>query len=422
MKKLLFWCAALTMVVNAGTSNGKFTIAFWGDSRSAGGSAPINICGHILANKGTIYDISLQDGDFTEGGSAGAWTTAFGRTNVSAVMKVKDFSFMCTSDHDVVSAATLTEYGNQMGSILPSNGSNCYYYYKSWPLPNSTRKVHVCAADVANPHQIAVAPQIAYFTQQLASAGQHDWVICLMHSWVWNVEFGEGDQADAIAMQNFFQTHGGDLLLMGDAHIYLRSNLVAASGSAPVLVQQHSGAAATSTDEQLGLVHIINGRGGNFEAQKLTASWDGWAVAPNLSDQVGIVTKLEFDDNKVTITSQKIGGAPGYAVTSTVDGPFTWTRGPASTVAVKAAAAEKNLSAFSITRAPNGLKIALGMPGSVSVFDLKGTLVRTIGIGVAGNGMWDEKSATGEPVKNGIYVVKADFGSEHVQSQVMLAR
>lgn len=422
MKKIVFWVFAFLAVgAFAGTSNGKFTVAFWGDCRDNGGNAQVNICGHILKNKGTIYDVTWNDGDFTPGGTASAWATSLGRTNVSSVAKVKDFYFMCSGNHDANGNDAV--YQANMGSVLPSNGTNCFFYHKEWNLPNSTRKLHLCVS--AYELSATTAAEQACFDTALTKAGPNDWIVDLVHPPAWSEMTYKADDPVGISMEAYFRKKGGDLVLNGHAHVYCRTHVLSVnSAGRPVVVDTCKGSYRKTPDSIVGMIHIVNGRGGQFDVNT-NYGWTGHAFAPNLNDQVGLVTKLEFDDNKVTITTIGIGPGPNYDQVSVIDGPFTWERGPVSSTAVVPFSAVESqrirLSAGADTR--NGfIRIATGKPCRVAVFDLNGKLIKNIDLGPDGTGIWNGTNSEGLCAGNGVYLLKTVIGEKRLQTTTVLAR
>jgi hypothetical protein len=417
LNRLFLSCFFLAMTAFAGTQNGKFTVAFWGDCRDNGGNAEVNICGHILKNKGAIYDATWNDGDFTPGGTAAAWSTSLGRTNVSAVATVKDFYFMCNGNHDANGNDAV--YQSTMGSILPSNGANCYYYHKAWSLPNSSRKLHLCVS--AYELNVTTAAEQAYFNTALADAGPNDWIVDLVHPPAWKDMTYKGDDPVGIAMEAYFRGKGGDLVLNGHAHVYCRTHVLSVNSSGrPVIVDTCKGSYRKTPDNIVGMIHIVNGRGGQFDANT-NSGWAGHAFAPNLNDQVGLVTKLEFDDNKVTITTIGVGGAPNYDQVSVIEGPFTWERGPASSTPAAPRVA-CNAPTLMITHVRNAILITTGSPGKAAIFNVYGKLVRNITIGPEGTGKWTGMDMNGNRVVNGSYIVKANCGNTFVQTQITFTR
>ncbi|MBF0433667.1 MAG: hypothetical protein HQK83_20475 [Fibrobacteria bacterium] len=316
---LFFWICSS---VFSASENGKFTVAFWGDSRSNSGNAFSEISGHLIRERGKTIDVHWQNGDFTSKGGASDWATAWKFDNVREAC-VKDYFYMCTSNHD----SDRDQYQANMADILPSNGTNVYYYYKSWPVPGSQRRVHLLSWDG---YFSDVTTQINYFKDKLKDVNPDDWIMSLWHCpsfpyMTYKYHEIEGFHKLADFME-YLAPVGGDMVFNGHAHVYVRTHVIAANGD---LAETTGGTntSHTSADTTKGFVHVVNGRGGVFGVRENDNNWGKNAFDPGLdnSEQIGLITFLQFDDNTIYLNTVRIGD--DYDIIDTLDN-WTWTRGP----------------------------------------------------------------------------------------------
>ncbi len=300
---------------------GKQTVALWGDSYADGVKAFENICGYLIKYKNNPYVAHFQNGDFTAGGKSYNWDTAWKIKNVKEAC-VKDYFFMSTSNHD-----DGTEYQPQLKDILPSNGSNCYYYHAEWDIPGSQRKLHLFVLD--GWMGVSASEQMTYFKPILAKTKPSDWMVLLYHQPTYP-GMSYNDPADDIrnnAIQ-IFQDAGADFAFTGHAHQYRRSHLLSGASGTKVQTMSSPGGSNVTSDETNGMIHIVNGRGGVFYGgtRDTGSDWYGNCYAPTLttSDSIGLITTMEFDDNVVTLRTIKIGS--NYEEVGVQDS-WTWTRG-----------------------------------------------------------------------------------------------
>jgi hypothetical protein len=390
----------------------KFTVGFWGDCRSNSGNAFEEICGYLLAEKGTTVDVHWQNGDFTSGGSSGNWAASWGVTNARQAC-IKDYFFMCTSNHD----ANEANFKSNMTSILPSNGQNCLYYHKVWDIPGSQRKLHLFSVDL---YMSNSTEQIQYFAPLFVNIDPDDWICGLWHA----PTYGEltYKSTNSTARNTFaplLSRYGGDFVLNGHAHVYRRTHVLNESGT---VAEQTGGPGSShvSPDSSEGLVHIVNGRGGVFSSSSDGSSWSGTAYGPPQSGSVGLVTLMEFDDNKVNIQTINIGD--NYKPNGVLD-TWTWTRGtPRPAGIVKASA---NLGSIEKLMAyPNPLfanvTIETSIPGMIAIYDIKGQCVANL---VPGKKVvWDGRNKSGQLVPSGNYLIRVMAGNKILEKIVTLIR
>jgi uncharacterized repeat protein (TIGR02543 family) len=320
MKRITGSAILMMLVMHAGLY-AKFTVAFWGDSRSNGGNAFEEISGYLIAEKGKTVDVHWQNGDFTEGGSTTNWNNSWNIPNVREAC-AKDYFFMCTSNHDAGSA-----YQGELVDILPSNGTNCYYSMTSWDIPGSTRRVHLLLFDL---YMSGVQEQLDYFTPLLAQVEPIDWIAAMWHAPSFNgmtykTEEGQAGKDEFMQLLETAAT-GGDFILNGHAHQYRRTHVL--DWNANVLEStQGPGTVHTSPANSWGLVHIVNGRGGVFSSDATGSGWPGNSYAPTLSNSDGLITLMEFDDNQLIMRTIIIGD--DYLEKGVQD-TWTWIRGDPS--------------------------------------------------------------------------------------------
>ncbi|MBF0430593.1 MAG: metallophosphoesterase [Fibrobacteria bacterium] len=323
MHKLSFWILlafVFSSTVYSGSENGKFTAAFWGDSRGNDGNAFSEICGYLVREKGKTVDVHFQNGDFTQKGTTSDWNDSWRYDNVREAC-VKDYFFMCTSNHD----NRPTEWQANMVDILPSNGKNAYYYHKSWPIPGSRRMVHLLSFDqwFTEPEE-----QITYFKDKLKDAKPDDWIIALWHAPSYNfMTYKDEEGGDKTDYINYIipPQIGGDFVLNGHAHVYVRTKILDKDGK---MLEDAGGpfTSHTSPDSSYGLVHLVNGRGGVFGIHDPPPIVEGHAFAPHQPREytVGLLTLMEFDDNTVHLKTIEVGDD---SYESKVLDSWTWTRG-----------------------------------------------------------------------------------------------
>ncbi|MBF0430592.1 MAG: metallophosphoesterase [Fibrobacteria bacterium] len=405
MKNKIFFQISLLFFLSvsfAGTENGRFTVAAWGDSRSNHGSSFSEISGYLKNAKGKTVDVHFHNGDFTGDGDQKYWDRSWAWENVREAC-VKDYFFMCPSNHDDDGP-----YQAELADILPSNGSNVFYYHQSWDIPGSKRKVHLLACDPYYWDQ-PVEDQLAYFEEELkkANAKPEDWIFGLWHPPSYAPMSYKYPQptADQQKFIEFMIPRGGDFVLNGHAHIYRRTHILAKDGSRAETVEGPF-SSYTSPDSSSGMVHIINGRGGTFSNNEYE-TWENHVFAPRLTenDAVGLLTIMEIDDNTVYMRTVEIGNE--YEEADTLD-LWTWTRGapmPTDTATPVIETLQQDLP-FSVYTHEQSIRIDIPFDTKydVDIIDLKGNLQKSFYGNERTQLLWETKT-----VSAGIYylVIKA---------------
>ncbi|MBF0432475.1 MAG: hypothetical protein HQK83_14420 [Fibrobacteria bacterium] len=313
-----------SMQVFGATETGKFTIGFWGDAKSNIENAFVNVATYLVNSKGTKIDVHFMNGDFTPNGTTADWKNAFSLSNVRKAC-VKDYFFMSTSNHD---SKVPANYQANMGTLLPSNGINNYYYHRSWDVIGGERKVRLLVFDL---YLTSTAEeQISYFREQLEADGHDpkDWICAMWHApsfpdmtYKWVASSNEHEEFKAKFVNFLLEPEiGGDFVFNGHAHNYLRTHLLGDSG---VLIDTISGKFGPyrSPDSLRGLIHIVNGRAGAFN--NTSKNWVNSAYAPAFNGQQGLVTRIAFDDSSATLVTDRIQA--GGVVDKGVDS-WKWTK------------------------------------------------------------------------------------------------
>ena len=217
-------------------------IALWGDSRENRNGACEDIA-DILLYRITDWDFQIHTGDFTQNGSESSWERSLGYEGVRSLLIPGRF-FMCTSNHDYYEGDPLSDdhpYNRNTAGVLPrntANGTTHFYYHRQG-------NVHIVACD-------------AYFTEAglmnswldsvLANIPEEDWLIGFWHVPCYgDITYKESYLDKCGPWLEKFHAHGGDFILHGHAHVYLRTHPLLPNGT---------------VDHENGMVHIINGCGG----------------------------------------------------------------------------------------------------------------------------------------------------------------
>ncbi|MBF0431004.1 MAG: hypothetical protein HQK83_06975 [Fibrobacteria bacterium] len=388
----IFYFCFLTVTAFSASENGKFTVAFWGDSRGNGGQATEEIAGYLVEEKGKTIDAHIQNGDFTYDGTSSDWVRAWGIKNIKEAC-VKDYFYMSTSNHDIGSS-----YQGEMADFLPSNGSNVFYYHKSWPIPGTLRKVHLLAFDLY--YKQDTDAQINYFKDKLKDASPDDWILALWHSPSFNrmtyknEQFGQ--KMDFVKYVASAET-GGDFVLNGHAHVFVRSHVLDAEGNR---VEISDSRHHTSPDSSAGLVHIVNGRGGQFDYNE-NSPWENNVFQPDLGKTPdGLVTLMEFDDNTVHLNTVKIGS--DYLVFDTLD-TWSWTRGAPMALSSDTTAPVVTVDVLKTNKTTPGLTGTIDDPTATITIDLDGQQYTAVN---NGDGTWALADNLITPLTDNIYDVK----------------
>lgn len=214
-------------------------IALWGDSRENKDNACENIA-DILLNQITDWDFQVHTGDFTSTGSEEDWQRSLGYKGIDSLFVPEKF-FMCTSNHD----DNRSTYDKYTAGVLPVNSANSTTHFYSYQKEN----VHIVACDA---YFTDAATMQNWLDQELANVPADNWLIGFWHNPCYEDLTYKSSYLDKCApWLEKFHTRGGDFILHGHAHVYLRTFPVSPGGT---------------VDHENGMVHIINGCGG--------ASWE----------------------------------------------------------------------------------------------------------------------------------------------------
>jgi len=221
-------------------------IAVWGDSRENLSDAVDHIS-DILLNRITDWDFQIHTGDFTTTGSVDDWTRSLGYPGMDSLF-VRDRFLMCTSNHDAETGDLQSPdhpYNQFTAGILPTNsldGTTHFYHFQFG-------RVHVIACD----NYFTDRPTMnSWLEAELESVPDDDWLLGVWHEVDYeDISYKSGSLGLTEPWLDKFQLHGGDFILHGHAHTYVRSHPLLPDGT---------------VDHDHGMVHIINGTGG--------ASWE----------------------------------------------------------------------------------------------------------------------------------------------------
>ena len=240
---LLLVPVLLMMSTHSSVAQESVTIAIWGDSRENAGNANVNIA-DILLNQITEWDIQIHLGDLTRTGSTRWWKRALSRTGMDALF-VRDRFFMCTSNHEYFEEGdpkdTEYPYNRFTHGILPVNGADgsTHFYHHQYD------NVHIVACD---PYFTDPDIMNAWLDTTLTGIPEDDWLIGFWHAPCYDdITYKSGTMHYSESWLEMFQRHGGDFILHGHAHTYVRSHPLSPDGT---------------VDHDNGMVHIINGCGG----------------------------------------------------------------------------------------------------------------------------------------------------------------
>jgi hypothetical protein len=401
---------------------GKFTVAFWGDCRENQGKAFENICGYLIREQGKAVDVHWQNGDFSEGGYPDDFTASFAIKNAKEAC-IKDYFFMCTSNHDSYGTNKggypVSPYQTAFKDILPNtNGQNCFYFHKAWNIPGSTRRVHLLAYDSYFSNRYT---QADYFSAYLNNVDPNDWICVLLHPPVYAPMTYKPDDRYKIrrdVLTPILQA-GGDFVLNGHAHSYRRTHVLDIDGN---VAEQTNGPGSEhiSPDNSLGLVHIVNGRGGVFRNDTDGVGWEGNAFAPPLVDQVGIITLMEFQDSSCRIRTVQIDS--NYQEAGVID-EWTWTRASAGTTGL-AGRKQRTVPELLLSAFPNPVKgniqVRTQRLARIFIYDLKGRCVKEFPPNR--HIIWSGKDRQGKVLSSGNYLIRAVFSNQQAEKMVTLIR
>ncbi len=240
---ILLTTACLMSGNHAVKAQEKVTIAIWGDSRENLGNACVEIA-DVLLHQITDWDFQIHLGDLTRTGSARWWNRALRRKGMDDLF-VRDRFFMCTSNHEYLKEgdpkAPDYPYNRFTREVLPANGADgsTHFYHRRFD------NVHIVACD---PYFTDPDLMNAWLDSTLAGIPAEDWLIGFWHAPCYDdITYKSGTLHYSAAWLELFHAHGGDFILHGHAHSYVRSHPLLPDGT---------------VDHQHGMVHLINGCGG----------------------------------------------------------------------------------------------------------------------------------------------------------------
>jgi len=247
-------------------------IALWGDSRENANGAAENIS-HVLLHEITDWDFQIHTGDFTHRASDEDWQRSLNYKGMKQLF-VKGKFLMCTSNHDR-NQKTWDKYTR---GVLPTNNLDHTTHFYSYDKGN----VHVvfCDGYFTNPDTMQM-----WLKEDLKSVEKDDWLIGVWHPPCYDsLTYKRGYLPVSLPWLKLIYAAGGDFILHGHAHVYVRSKPLLPDGT---------------VDEKDGMVHIVNGVGGaSFsDAQPWT---EKTAFSPK-TQNFPCITFLTFEGNKATV-------------------------------------------------------------------------------------------------------------------------
>ena len=268
-------------------------IAVWGDSRENRDNACENI-NSILLNDITDWDFVIHTGDFTSRGSDQDWQRSLGYQGMRQIF-VKDKFLMCTSNHD----NRRDTYDKYTKGVLPTNNLNQtthFYSYKKGNVRVLALDAYFTSADTMN----------MWLQQELKDVKKDEWLIGVWHPPCYeDVSYKRGYLDNCAPWLNMLYQAGGDFILHGHAHIYMRSKPLLPDGT---------------VDKEKGMVHIINGVGG--ASFKEPQTWSEKTAFTPRSGSFPSITFITIEGNKATV--QTIDARPENKLR--VIDEWEWTR------------------------------------------------------------------------------------------------
>ncbi len=259
--------------ITARQTSGTVCVAVWGDSRENKDNACVNIAS-ILINDISWWDFQVHAGDFTSDGREEDWQRSLNYTGMDKLF-IPGKMFMCTSNHDN-NQLTWDKY---TAGVLPVNSADNTTHFYAHQMGN----VHVIMCDSYFTDPTVMQNWLDQYLEN--NVNEDDWLIGVWH----NPCYGDITYKDGIIdiCQNWLESlhrHGGDFILHGHAHVYLRTKPLLPDGT---------------IDSINGMVHIINGTGGASwkPAQKYT---DKTAFTPDTVSFPTLVY-ITFEENTATV-------------------------------------------------------------------------------------------------------------------------
>ncbi|MFC1481359.1 metallophosphoesterase family protein [Candidatus Neomarinimicrobiota bacterium] len=238
--QLMVLICCMMMLLNScggdfSSRNDQVKIAFWGDSRENKDNAAEHIA-DVLLNKITDWDFQVHAGDFTSHGSEEDWQRSLAYKGTDSLFVPGKF-LMCTSNHD----DKLVTYDKYTAGVLPVNNVNSATHFFAYHFKN----VHLLFCDAYFSDSSSMA---SWLDKELANIPEDDWIIGVWHAPCYgDITYKKsyldkcGPWLDKIAAR------GGDFILHGHAHTYVRSHPLLPDGE---------------IDHNNGMVHLVNGCGG----------------------------------------------------------------------------------------------------------------------------------------------------------------
>jgi predicted phosphodiesterase len=375
-------------------ANEKTTIAIWGDSKDNFLGATTNVADHLLY-KTTDWDFQIHTGDFVTDGRESDWEKSLNYKGMDSLF-VKDKIFMCVGNHD----ANRTTWDKYTADVLPVNSvdstTHFYHYQKG--------NVHVVVCDG---YLTSNNVMNDWLDQELATIPNEDWLIGLWH----NPCYGDISNKDdyrhvCLPWLEKFYAAGGDFIMHGHSHSYIRSHPVLPDGT---------------VDNQNGMVHIINGCGGaNFKSTQDVVEKTAYTPSQRA---FACVTFLTLEDNIATIETVDVRTLINYG---TID-YWVWDRTSTSSK-TETAKIEKNNLAPCYPNPFNPSTIisyTLSKPGFVklAIYDVLGREIKTLINENQNSGTytleWRALDSLGRILPSGLYFYKIETES-FVQTRKMM--
>ncbi len=402
-QKALLWNVIIISILFLPTfliAKEKVKIAIWGDSRENFLGTCENIAQHLLY-KTTDWDFQVHTGDFTSTGSQESWEKSLNYKGVDSVF-VKDRFFMCTSNHDL----DRENYNKYTSNVMPINSldstTHFYHYQKG--------NVHIVAVDAyfTNPEVMN-----NWLDSELAKIPEDDWLIGFWHNPCYDHLTNKEGYYDTCSpwLEKFYE-HGGDFILHGHAHMYVRTHPLMPDGR---------------VDPQKGMVHIINGCGGaDFKAQQEVTEKTAYTPSQR---SFGCITFISFEEDKATVETVDVRTLINYG---TID-KWTWDKSE-----IQTGIEQNNTLSFTDYQLkqnyPNPfnptttIRYTLGTPGYVQleIFDITGKNISTLvhENQNAGNYYydWTATDAHGNTLPSGTYFCQIQCGDYRQTIKMLLLR
>jgi len=375
-------------------------IAVWGDSRENRLGACENIA-DLLLHKVTDWDFQIHTGDFTHDGSDAAWQRSLHYRGIDSLFVPGRF-LMCTSNHDAVRST----YDRYTAGVLPVNSADSTTHFFHFQKGN----VHVVACDG---YFTPSSTMNRWLDSVLTRIPKEDWLIGVWHNPCYgDVTYKSSYLAICGTWLEKFATHGGDFILHGHAHTYVRTYPLLPDGSVSF---------------ERGMVHIVNGCGGaGFKAPQQKSSKtaftpDSWSFA--------MVTFITIEGDVATVETVD---ARTLENVGTVD-RWVWDRSSASRVH-EGSQTPVPRTARLLTPSPNPFNLATTiryvLPKSqfvqLRLFSSSGRLVKTLDEGFRKAGLhalrWDGTDGRSEPTASGVYLVQLQTETSLVTRKVIVLK